>query len=399
MTIKNILIVDEGTGFGGSLIVAARLAAALDKTKFNPIIVTAMDINIARDHVDNNIELIGLAKNFTYADRAKITPRLSKIKPRILFKLSMLLLTLYELLINIRYPLSLIRLVYSKKIDLIHVNNSRDALIVARLTRTKCIQHLHGWESPPDSRSAKFYYKLPDAFISISNVVKDIVVAAGAESEKITVIHNPIADITPLSEAEIEKQKNKLQINNSLPTIAIFGRVIAWKGQYEFAQALKLLKDKGYKFNVLVVGDNGEWLNKSYLNKVSNYTDTHLADYNVIFTGYVNQPEKYYQISDIVVHASIEPEPFGLTITEAMQNGAAVIASQYGAGPEIVQENLTGLICDPKNPGNTAEKIQYLLDSPDIRKTIALKGKEKVMSTMTPKSFSHKVEKLYSGII
>ena len=72
--IKNILIVDEGIGFGGSLIVSARLAASLDKTKFNPIIVTAMDINIARDHVDEKIKLLSLSKNFTYVDRAKITP-------------------------------------------------------------------------------------------------------------------------------------------------------------------------------------------------------------------------------------------------------------------------------------------------------------------------------------
>lgn len=59
---KNILIVDEGTAFGGSLIVAARLASALDKKHYNPIIVTAVDINIARDHVHHDIPLYKLSK-------------------------------------------------------------------------------------------------------------------------------------------------------------------------------------------------------------------------------------------------------------------------------------------------------------------------------------------------
>lgn len=397
--IKNILIVDEGIGFGGSLIVSARLAASLDKTKFNPIIVTAMDINIARDHVDEKIKLLSLSKNFTYVDRAKITPFLSKIKPRILFKLSMFLLTIYEKTINIHYPLILAYLIFLKKIDLVHVNNSKDALIVARLTRTKCIQHLHGWESPPDSKAAKLYYKLPHKFISISKVVEDVVVNAGADNTKITVIHNPIADITPLPLNEIDDLKNKLRLNNHLVTIAIFGRVINWKGQYQFINALKILKEKGHEFNVLIVGDDGEGISKGYLNKVKRFSDTHLAEYNVIFTGYVSQPEKLYQVSDIVVHASIKPEPFGLVITEAMQNGAAVIASKYGAGPELIQNNITGLICDPIQPDDIANKIQYLLENPIIRNTIALKGKEIVTRTMNPHNFSTEVAKVYSTLV
>ncbi|MDG1772709.1 MAG: glycosyltransferase family 4 protein [Oceanicoccus sp.] len=399
MKIKNILIVDEGTGFGGSLIVAARLAAALDKTQFNPIIVTAMDINIARDHVNSAIELIGLSKNFTYVDRAKITPKLLKIKPRIIFKTAIALLTLYEVLINIRYPITLAKLVYSKKIDLIHVNNSKDALIVARLTRTKCIQHLHGWENPPDSRSAQFYYKLPDAFISISNLVRDIVVKAGADSKKITVLHNPIADTPPLPAADIEALKNKLNINNQLTTIAIFGRVIRWKGQYQFVQALKSLKDKGYQFNALIVGDDGEGFNKSYFNKVKHYTEAHLADHNVIFTGYVSQPEKLYQVSDIVVHASIEPEPFGLVITEAMQHGCAVIASSHGAGKEIINDNLTGLIADPLNTKQLTDKVRLLLDDPKLKDSVRNYGMQHVKNTMSLSTFASQVEAIYNATL
>lgn len=399
MSIKNILIVDEGTGFGGSLIVAARLTAALDKTKFKPIIVTAMDINIAHDHVDSSIELIGLSKNFTYVDRSKITPILSKIKPRIFFKLSIILLTLYETIINIHYPITLAKLIFRKKIDLVHVNNSKDALIVARLTRTKCIQHLHGWDNPPDSNAAKFYYQLPDAFISISKVVKDIVVSAGADSKKITVIHNPIADITPLAKSDIDDIKNKFQLNNQLITIAIFGRVIEWKGQYQFVKALSLLKNKGYRFNALIVGDDGEGLNKGYFNKVKNYSDEKLAGYNVVFTGYVSQPEHLYQVSDIVVHASIEPEPFGLVITEAMQNGSAVIVSKHGAGPELIEDGVDGLVCDPLCTEDLSKNIKRLIDSDDLLNKLSSNGKQKVTAELHPMAFSKQVEYLYLSLI
>jgi len=398
VNIKNVLIVDEGTGFGGSLIVAARLASALDKTQFNPIIVTAMDINIARSHIDRDIEVIALSKTFTYVDREKLTNKLSKLKSRLLFKLSMLLLTFYETLVNIHYPATIARLIFSKKIDIVHINNSNDALIAGRLTGTKCIQHLHGWQNPPDSYSAQFYYRLPHAFIAISNIVKDVIVNAGADENKMTVIHNPIANISPLSHSDIEALNNELGINNELLTISIFGRIIEWKGQYQFLQALKLLKDQGYFYNVLIVGDDGEGRNKDYLNTVIEYADTHLSEYTVIFSGHVGSPEKLYQVSDIVVHASIEPEPFGLVITEAMQNGAATIASKYGAGPEIIQDNVTGLICDPKNPKDTADKIKQLLDNQKLRENLAAKGKEKVTTTLTPHMFANKVAKIYSRL-
>lgn len=399
MKIKKILIVDEGTGFGGSLIVAARLADSLDGEKFEPIIVTAMDINIARNHISPDIQTIQLKKTFSYVKRDKITSLIESVKFKPLFILLIIVLTLFENLVNISYLLKLIFYIYKFKIDLIHVNNSKDALIAAKLTRRPCIQHLHGWETPPDSKSARFYYKLPDAFIAISNTVKNAVVSGGADSNKITVIYNPIATKNLLTTEERNSLRLKLRFNNDMITIAIFGRIIGWKGQLQFLKALKILHDKDFKFNILIVGDDGEGYDEEYSKSVKSFSKEHFSHSNIVYTGYVGNPEHYYQVCDLVIHASIKPEPFGLVITEAMQYSVPVIVSSIGAGEELIDNHVTGLISNPKDIENLANCIEFLIKNPEERTRLAINGQKFVEENMNPSDFAIKVASIYLKLI
>jgi glycosyltransferase involved in cell wall biosynthesis len=75
----------------------------------------------------------------------------------------------------------------------------------------------------------------------------------------------------------------------------------------------------------------------------------------------------YIQVMDIVVHASIDPEPFGRVLIEAMAMRKPVIGSHGGAVPEIVQENVTGMTFVPGDWQALATAIQSLLDNPARR--------------------------------
>jgi len=46
--------------------------------------------------------------------------------------------------------------------------------------------------------------------------------------------------------------------------------------------------------------------------------------------GFQQDPAEIYPALDVVVHASTRPEPFGLTVVEAMACGRAVIATEAG---------------------------------------------------------------------
>jgi len=78
------------------------------------------------------------------------------------------------------------------------------------------------------------------------------------------------------------------------------------------------------------------------------------------FTGYVDQPESALRALDIVVHASTEPEPFGIVIAEAMACGRPVIVSAIGGAAEIVQVGVDALAHPAGDAAALASRILEL---------------------------------------
>ncbi len=50
---------------------------------------------------------------------------------------------------------------------------------------------------------------------------------------------------------------------------------------------------------------------------------------------------------------------------ESLALGVPVIASRVGALPELVQEGVTGFLCEPGDTGAFAERIRWLAAHPD----------------------------------
>jgi glycosyltransferase involved in cell wall biosynthesis len=80
--------------------------------------------------------------------------------------------------------------------------------------------------------------------------------------------------------------------------------------------------------------------------------DLGIAD-RVGFTGFVAQPASAMRALDIVVHASTQPEPFGLVIIEGMACGRAVIVSEAGGAAELIQTKL-----QPNSPAANSTNIE-----------------------------------------
>jgi glycosyltransferase involved in cell wall biosynthesis len=87
---------------------------------------------------------------------------------------------------------------------------------------------------------------------------------------------------------------------------------------------------------------------------------------HVGFTGLVDDPACAMRALDIVVHASTEPEPFGLVIAEAMACGRPVVASRSGGAAELIADGIDGLSFDAGSAEELAACITRLAkDSTD----------------------------------
>ena len=74
-----------------------------------------------------------------------------------------------------------------------------------------------------------------------------------------------------------------------------------------------------------------------------------------------------------------EYEPFGLTVVEAMAAGLPVVATQNGGPREITAGGYAGLLADPHDPADIAEKLLRLISDREAWRTYAARGRERAL--------------------
>lgn len=96
-------------------------------------------------------------------------------------------------------------------------------------------------------------------------------------------------------------------------------------------------------------------------------------------TGWLDQDRllRLYKEADICVFPSIWPEPFGLTVLEAMASGKPVIASHIGGLKKIVVNAKTGFLVKPGNVDELVKKINFLLDRPKLREEMGRRARKR----------------------
>ena len=154
--------------------------------------------------------------------------------------------------------------------------------------------------------------------------------------------------------------------------VATFAR---WKGHTAFFDALAHLR-QGLDVRGYIVGDS------IYQTDASQYTQAQLRAEaqarglgdTIGFTGKVDDVPGVLRSLDIAVHASTEPEPFGLAIAEAMACGRPVVVSRAGGAAEIARGG--ALFHEPGNSVELADRIRELAGDPDRRAALGVEGRE-----------------------
>jgi glycosyltransferase involved in cell wall biosynthesis len=154
--------------------------------------------------------------------------------------------------------------------------------------------------------------------------------------------------------------------------VATFAR---WKGHGVFLDALARLRGianvRGY-----IVGDSIYQTDASQYSLAQLRAQAHalgLGDL-VGFTGKVDDVSAVLRSLDIAVHASTEPEPFGLVIAEAMACGRPIVVSRAGGAAEIAQGG--AVFHEPGNSGQLAERVRELVCDPARRVALGADGRE-----------------------
>ncbi|PJJ10980.1 glycosyltransferase involved in cell wall biosynthesis [Flavobacterium sp. 1] len=284
--------------------------------------------------------------------------------------------------------------VINKKIKEVHkeypisiVESSELGLaFIAKIKEIKYVIRLHGghhffaesenrginkWKGFQEKRS----FKKSDAFIAVSLYVKN-------HTEKYLSYNNkPMAYISNPIDTEVFQP---IAGKESECKIVFAGTVCEKKGIRQLIQAFPLVK-KHFPYATLeIYGRNWFFPDKSsYIQMLKEKELPSLGAIakNIHFHGaiaYKDIPLAYAEAKVCVFPSHMETQ--GLVAPEAMAMEKAVVFTKLGPGPETIENYETGLLCDPYNPNDIAEKIIWVFSNKAKAKEIGKAARKFVLT-------------------
>jgi glycosyltransferase involved in cell wall biosynthesis len=240
----------------------------------------------------------------------------------------------------------------------------------------------------------KWSLRVTKYIIAVSyGVLKALTQLEVADPKKILVIHNGIDlnQFNLVSDVGM-KTRDELNIRKNVKIIGAIGTLHPRKGHEYFVRAADIVCRKRKDVKFIIIGDGVAE------KRLIELRDSLGLREKIIFTGYRKDAPYLLSMMDILVQPSLE-EGFGLTIIEAMVLSKAVIATNVGGIPEIVEDKVSGLLVPEKSPEAIAQAIDYLLDNSAKMKQLGINAKLRVFDKFSLPSMVKKYEIVYEELI
>jgi len=202
-----------------------------------------------------------------------------------------------------------------------------------------------------------FTVRQADLVITPSQYLKKIVVGWGVSSDKVQVIYNSFeSHLQVLNKTEA---KQKLNLNDYI--IFSAGRLVPWKGFAGLIELMPRFLVLKPDCKLLIAGSGPEENNLKLKVKILNLED------KVIFAGQVAQNEMpfYYCVADLFILNS-GYEGLSHTLLEALSYALPTIASDIGGNPEVIHNNVNGLLFDYNNQDQIFTAVETILNNPTL---------------------------------
>lgn len=292
---------------------------------------------------------------------------------------------------------NLTRLIRDENVTLVHSNTIAvmSGAFAATLTRTPHVWHIHEYvgDEPAPYRTTlrAALTAIPGTIVANSKAVARSI--AGRRTfvrRKLRVIYNGVP-VATASEHPIHIRPD------DTPIIGVIGRLSPRKGIPEAIHAAALLKGEGRDFRMRFIGappPGQERLLDEYRRLAA---EAELDDV-VEFSGETPDIGQEYRTLDIVLVPSQRPESFGMVIVEAMEAGVSVVATRTGGGSdELMEDGVSGLYCG-KAPADIAGALGRLIDGPDLRRSLAERGRIDVRRRFSLKRYQASFNALYDRL-
>jgi glycosyltransferase involved in cell wall biosynthesis len=383
-----IAFIENSIGLSGSTMSLATLLRRLDRDRFEPHVI------VTREDQEAYLRDIGSAG----LQLTRISPRGGvRARPGRLGRVGVLL---HLIAATLPYANALRRFVKQHHIRVIHQNNGFDvaALVASRWTGVPLVAYQRGSEW--DSRLVRRLAPLTTRYIANSQVTRDNLLRLGISPARVCVVYPPVdldtfdADRSPAACLT----RATLGIPPAAPFVGMVGQLQEWKGHKVFIRAFARVLRVVPEAWACVVGAapaGGE----AYARELHALARELGVSSRIVFAGFIADVPSALQLLDVVVHASVEPEPFGRVIAEAMAMRRPVIASDEGGPREIIEHGRTGLLFPRGNDVALADGVVALLRDPVEAARLAEAGLAEVKQRFSAGQHARLIEEEYRRVL
>ncbi len=277
--------------------------------------------------------------------------------------------------------------------DLVHTNSLKSGVygaLAAKAAGVPLLWHLRDriaedYIPRPAVRLVRaLIRRLASAVVANSTATLETLTSTGRGS-----IHAVIADSVELSAVPPARDGRGT-------TFGMLGRIAPWKGQDLFLRAFAASFPTGAERAVIVGAPLfGEEPYEQELHELA--AQLGITE-RVDFRGFREDIWGELSRFDVLVHASVIPEPFGQVVLEGMAAGLAVIASDEGGPAEVIDDERTGRLFKSRDAAALGTVMQELSRSPGERERLGERART-ALDAYRPEVLSGQLEALYGRIL
>jgi glycosyltransferase involved in cell wall biosynthesis len=216
--------------------------------------------------------------------------------------------------------------------------------------------HLRG------SSLSRWKYRQVDCFICVSEVIRRMLVSDGIPLER-TVVVNEGIDLEHVNAAPPATLHEELWLPHDAPIVGNVAALVPHKGQKHLIDAAALVVRDVPDARFIIAGE-GE-LRAALERQIRE----HGLEKHVILLGFRPDVLSLHKAFDVFVMSSVT-EGLGTSVLDAMACGKPIVATAAGGIPEVIEDGLTGLLVEPRDPTAMAGAIVRLLGDATLRRQL-----------------------------
>ncbi len=238
-----------------------------------------------------------------------------------------------------------------------------------------------------------FLFKTGDLFMPISLAWRDKLISMGCDENKICV--------------------HRMGLDTGSHEITPFRA--SHNGHVNVLSVARLVEKKGIKYGILAVAEvmqrhrniyytiAGDGPLKTELQELTQ--NIGIAD-RVRFLGWCNQAEirAAMKDADILLAPSVtasngDCEGIPVVLMEAMAQGMPVLSTKHSGIPELVEDGISGFIVPERDVDNLAERLEYLIEHPQIWPRMGRAGREFVEAKYDIDRLNDRLVEIYEQLV